>query len=66
MEAQVKGISEEERQKRQKNLNAARASVRVEGFVLNKEAEELFSMYVNGEITRSQLNEAVLKNTMRP
>lgn len=37
-----KKISELERQRRQKAVNAARASVRLEGFILNEKAEKLF------------------------
>ncbi len=33
--------------------------VRLEGFILSAEAEALFSRYIHGELTRSQLNDAV-------
>lgn len=54
-------ISEEERTRRQEAVRFARNSVRLEGFKLSAEAEELFQHYINGELTRPQLNEAVRK-----
>lgn len=62
MTAQPKtfGIIEAGLQKRKAAVDAARASVRLEGFVLDEEAEKLFSRYVAGELSRPELNAAVM------
>lgn len=54
-------ISDQERQKRQKAVDGARASVRLSGFTINAEGETLFAQYVAGELTNGELNRAVLK-----
>lgn len=54
-------ISSEERTRRLKAVNHARGSVRLEGFILDGSAEALFARYVDGEISREQLNAEVLK-----
>ncbi len=54
-------ISEEERARRKKAIDYARGSVRLEGFVLDEQAEALFARYVNGEIDRPELDAAVAK-----
>lgn len=58
-------ISDQERQKRQKAVDGARASVRLSGFTINTEGETLFTFtqYVAGagELTNGELNRAVLK-----
>lgn len=53
--------SEEERARRREAIDYARASVRLEGFILDEAAEALFSRYINGEMTRAELNAAVQK-----
>jgi hypothetical protein len=54
-------LSEEERARRKKAIDYARGSVRLEGFVLDEQAEALFARYVNGEIDRPELDAAVAK-----
>jgi hypothetical protein len=54
-------ISEQERERRREGIEYARASVGLEGFVWDDETEALFTRYVDGELTRPELNEAVLK-----
>lgn len=54
------GITQRERAKRAAAIKAARTSVRLEGYTLGMEAEALFARYVDGELTRPQLNAAVL------
>lgn len=52
-------ISQQERARREAAIRFARNSVRLEGFKLSVDAEALFTLYINGDLTRSQLNEAV-------
>ena len=52
-------ISQQERAKREAAIRFARNSVRLEGFKLSPGAEALFTQYINGELTRPQLNDAV-------
>lgn len=54
-------ITDEERGRRRKAIDTARASVRLEGLVLDEGSEALFARYVDGEMTRPELNEAVQK-----
>ena len=54
-------ITEEERSRRKKAIDYGRGSVRLEGFVLDEASEALFAKYVEGEITRPQLDAAVSK-----
>ena len=53
-------ITEEERARRREAIDTARASVRLEGFILDDKSEALFARYVDGEMSRSELNAAVL------
>lgn len=55
------GINRQERARRAAAIKTARTSVRLEGYTLSLEAEALFARYVDGELTRPQLNAAVLK-----
>ncbi len=54
-------ITQPERAQREEAVRFARNTVRLEGFNLTAEAETLFTRYINGELTNSQLNEAVRK-----
>jgi hypothetical protein len=54
-------LSAEERARRQKAIDYARGSVRLEGFILDDAAEALFARYVEGEIDRPALDAAVAK-----
>jgi len=54
-----KAISNAEQLKRQAAIDFARASVALEGFVLDEKAEILFAQYIQGEISRAELNIAV-------
>ena len=53
-------ISPEERARRQKAVDTARRSIRLEGLEVDAEGEALFDRYIAGELTRPQLNNAVL------
>jgi hypothetical protein len=53
--------SDDERARRQKTIDYARGSVRLDGFVLNEEAEALLARDVNGEMNRPELAAAVAK-----
>ncbi len=57
----VRLISDQERARRETAVRFARNSVRLEGFTLSADAEALFTRYINGELTRPQLNDAVRK-----
>lgn len=52
-------ITEAERARRQKEIDTARASVRLEGFILSPEVEELNRRYIAGEITGDEHSEAI-------
>lgn len=52
-------ITEAERVRRQQSIDYARASVRLEGFILSPEVEELNRRYVAGEITGEEHSEAI-------
>ncbi len=54
-------ISEDERARRKAAVDTGRGSVRLEGFILDEQAEALFARYVDGELDNAELNEAVLK-----
>ncbi len=54
-------ISEEERARRKAACDFARGSVRFEGFILDDAAEALVARYINGELTREEMNAEVLK-----
>ena len=47
-------ISEEEKAKRKKGVDYARASVMLEGGILYSEIEALSQKYVNGELTQEE------------
>lgn len=60
-------ISEEERSRREREVNFARGSVRYEGGVLSDEIEQLNARYVAGEIDSDQLTATILaSDTARP
>jgi Antitoxin VbhA len=52
-------IAEAERVRRQKAVEYARGSVRLEGFVLDADIEALNQRYVNGELTSEELTAAI-------
>ncbi|MCW5730597.1 MAG: antitoxin VbhA family protein [Alphaproteobacteria bacterium] len=52
-------ISEQERAARKAAYDFARGSVRLEGFVLSDEAEALIARYLDGQLTREQMNDEV-------
>ncbi len=54
-------LTDEQRQRRQKEVNTARASVRLEGFILDDETETLNARYVAGELTSAELTAGILK-----
>lgn len=56
---QAPQISEEERARRKASVDNARASVRLEGFILSPEIERLGQQFIDGELTRQELVEAV-------
>lgn len=58
-------IDAEEQAKRLDAINFARGSVRYEGFILDEKAEKLFARYVNGELTRPQLNAELKENPVQ-
>ena len=49
-----------EQMKRQATIDFARANVALEGFHLDDQAEALFARYIQGELSREELNIAVL------
>jgi Antitoxin VbhA len=48
-------ISPEEQARRKAAVDAARASVRLEGFIVSPFTEELYSRFIEGEITVKEL-----------
>lgn len=52
-------ITEAERARRQEVVDYGRGTVRLEGFILSPEMEELNRRYVAGEITLAELGETV-------
>lgn len=52
-------ITEAERARRQDVVDYGRSTVRLEGFILSPEMEELNRRYVAGEITLAELGETV-------
>jgi hypothetical protein len=52
-------IADAERLRRQKAVEYARGSVRLEGFVLDADIEALNQRYVNGELTSEELTAAI-------
>lgn len=53
-------LTDAERLRRQKEVDTARASVRLEGFVLDAETEALNARYIAGELTSDELTAAIL------
>jgi len=53
-------ITLEERARRKAAVDYARASVRLEGFVVSPFAEDLNRRYIDGEITREEMTAALL------
>ena len=53
-------LSEQERSRREKAVQFARNSVRLEGFILKQEAEALNRRYINGELTSAEHTAALL------
>ena len=56
----VRLITSEERARRQKAIDTARRSIRLEGMQVDPEGEALFDRYIAGELTRPELDAAVL------
>lgn len=52
-------ISAEERERRIAQVNYARGSVRLEGFVISPEAEALYQRYIDGELTSTEVTAAI-------
>jgi hypothetical protein len=52
-------IADAERLRRQKAVEYARGSVRLEGFALDADIEALNQRYVNGELTSEELTAAI-------
>ena len=52
-------ISEQERARRKASIDNARGSVRLEGFVLSPEIEQINQRFIDGELTRQQHIEAI-------
>jgi hypothetical protein len=53
-------ISSEERARRKAAVDYARGSVRLEGFVVPPFEEEIYSRFIEGEITREELSARIL------
>ncbi len=53
-------ISADDRAQRQKAVETARRSIRLEGLQVGSEGEALFDRYIAGELTRPELDNAVL------
>ena len=53
-------IKDEERARRQADVDFARGSVRLEGFVLSPEVEELNRRFIEGELTDDEHTAAVI------
>ena len=52
-------ITAEERTRRKAEVDYARGSLRLEGFVLSAAVEELNRRYIDGEITGAELSAAI-------
>ena len=57
---EVGHITDEERARRQKAIDTARRSIRLEGMQVDPEGEALFDRYIAGELTRPELDAAVM------
>ena len=53
-------ITPEEKARRQKAIDTARRSIRLEGMKVDPEGEALFDRYIAGELSRPELDAAVL------
>ena len=58
-------LSDEEREWRQRSVASARGSVRLSGFVLDAETEDLARRYVAGELTGDEFAAAVIAAARR-
>ena len=58
-------ISTEERARRQKAIDTARRSIRLEGFELDAETEALNRRYIDGDITSEEHSAAIRKSAGR-
>ena len=58
-------ITEEERARRQKAVTTGRDSIRLEGLEVDAEGQALFDRYIAGEMSRPELNAAVLAMAKR-
>ena len=58
-------ISAEERARRQKAIDTAQRSIRLEGFELDAETEALNRRYIDGEITSQEHSAAIRKSAGR-
>jgi hypothetical protein len=53
-------ISAAERARREASVTYARGSIRLEGFTLSPEVEELNRRYIDGELSSKELSAAIL------
>ena len=58
-------INDEERARRQANIDFARGNVRFEGFVLSPEVEEINRRFIDGELSGEEHVAAVLQAARR-
>ena len=65
LDASVTNIPTEERARRQKAVDSARRSIRLEGFELDAETEALNQRYVDGEMTSLEHSAAIRKSAGR-
>ncbi|MTK64796.1 MAG: hypothetical protein F8N15_09830 [Methanobacterium sp.] len=71
MDAQVRPhpqhprISEEERTLRRQAVDFGRANVRLEGFILDDEAEAIYARYIEGDLDEDGLTAAILEKQVR-
>jgi len=52
-------LTKQERARRKASIDNARGSVRLEGFILPPEVEQINQRFINGELTRREHVEAV-------
>lgn len=57
--APTKPITDEEHSHRQYEIDTARTSIRLEGFVLDEASEALFAHYIKGKLTHLERSAAV-------
>lgn len=53
-------ISPEEQQRRIDEVNYARGSMRLEGFILSPSVEDLNRRYIDGELTSEEFSQTIL------